>query len=200
MSLGDKEFLFYILASRLQNTGDVFAGFSPLKNYDYSRLYQWMKRLDELNNESNLVPALASYYYSQTQNKPDTRYIVNYLDEHVTAENIKAKWWWLVQAIYISKDFLKDQRRAVDLAYKLSSGYDEKIMPIWVLQMPAFISKDVGDGCTAFLIIKNLIDEAESGKRQFSAKDMDFMRQFINERLAQLKNLKFNPYKCKNKK
>ena len=195
-SLGDNEFLFYVLATRFQNSGDVFAGFAPLKKYDYSRLYDWMKRLDELNSKSHLVPALASYYYAQTQTKSDTRYIVDYLDEHITPENIKEKWWWLVQAIYISKDYLGDKERAVKLAYKLGNGYVEGVMPVWALQMPAFISKDVGDGCSAFFIIKNLLDEAESGKRKFTANDMNFMRQFINERLSSLKKLKFNPHKC----
>lgn len=31
-SLGDKEFLFRVMATRLQNSGDVFAGFVALKN------------------------------------------------------------------------------------------------------------------------------------------------------------------------
>ena len=37
MSLGDKEFLFRLLSTRLQNSGDVFLGFTALKNYDYKR-------------------------------------------------------------------------------------------------------------------------------------------------------------------
>ena len=44
--------------------------------------------------------------------------------------------------------------------------------------------------------IKNLIDESESGKRQISVEEMNFMRHFINNRLSKLKNQNFNPQKC----
>lgn len=198
VSLGDKDFLFYALATRLQNSGDVFAGFAALKLYNYKNLYDWMKRLDELNTKSHLIASLASYYYSQTQNKPDTRYIVDYLDEHV-ATNPPRKWWWLVQAMYIAKDTLKDKPRALELANKLSKIENDE-MPLWARQMPAFISKEFGDGCSAFLIIKNLIDEGSSGKRQIKKSDMDFMYHFINERLRKLKKSGFNPSSCKSVK
>ena len=54
----------------------------------------------------------------------------------------------------------------------------------------------MGDGCVAFKIIKNLIDEIESGKRIAKPEEMNFMRYFINTRLNSLKNQKFNPKKC----
>jgi hypothetical protein len=193
-ALGDKQFLFYALGTRLQNSGDIFAGFAALKRYNYQNLYDWMKRLDELDTQSHLIAALASYYYSQTQNKPDTRYIVDYLDEHV-ATNPPKKWWWLVQAMYIAKDTLKDKERALELAHKLGKIEGDDI-PLWANQMPAMISKEFGDGCDAFLIIKNLIDEGESGKRKIEKKDMDFMYYFINERLRKLKKSGFDANKC----
>ena len=62
--------------------------------------------------------------------------------------------------------------------------------------MPAFISEKKGDGCMAFKVIKNLMDESESGKRQISVEEMNFMRHFINNRLSKLKNQNFNPKKC----
>lgn len=194
-SLGDKEFLFYALALRLQNSGDVFAGFAALRRYNYQYLYGWMKRLDELNSQSNLIAALASYYYSQTQNHPDTKYIVDYLDEHVAIDPPK-KWWWLVQALYIAKDRLKDKDRALELAQKLGKIEGEDI-PLWTRQMPAMINKEFGKECDAFLIIKNLIDEAEKGKRKINKQDMDFMYHFINERLRTLKKAGFDPKKCR---
>jgi hypothetical protein len=48
----------------------------------------------------------------------------------------------------------------------------------------------------AFKVIKNLMDENESGKRQISVEEMNFMRNFINNRLSKLKNQNFNPKKC----
>ena len=194
ISLGDNEFLFRILATRLQNSGDVFAGFLALKDYDYLRIYQWMTALDTLNNKSNLVPALASYYYAQTQNKPDTIYLVNYLDEH-SSKDIDANWWWMWQASYIAKNTLKDNDRALELAYKLSKNKAENA-PIWTRELPAFLHEEMGDGCLAFGVITKLIKESDSGERQIKPEEMNFMRYFINERLAKLKKQKFDPRKC----
>ncbi|MES2962066.1 MAG: hypothetical protein V4694_06765 [Pseudomonadota bacterium] len=195
LSLGDNEFLFRVLGTRLQNSGDVFAGFIALKNYDYSRLYQWMTMLDELNPKSNFIPALAAYYYSQTQNKPDTRYIVDYLDQHASRD-IDNKWWWLFQGTYIAKNNLGDINRALEMAEKLSSNNSPNA-PFWTKQMPAFLYEEMGDGCMAFAVIENLIKESESGERQISAQEMNFMRVFINQRLAKLQKQKFDPRKCK---
>jgi hypothetical protein len=195
LSLGDKEFLFRVLGARLQNSGDVFAGFVALKNYDYSRIYQWMKTLDGLNSKSNFTPALASYYYAQTQKSADTIYIVDYLDEHSSAD-LDTKWWWLIQAIYIAKNQLHDFDRALDLANKLSKTKAENA-PFWVKEMPAFVAEGMGDGCMAFDIISKLIKESESGVHKINAEQMNFMRYFINERLAKLKTQKFDPKKCR---
>jgi hypothetical protein len=195
LSLGDNEFLFRVLGTRLQNSGDVFAGFVALKNYDYSRLYQWMTMLDGLNPKSNFIPALAAYYYAQTQNKPDTRYIVDYLDQH-SSRDIDNKWWWLFQGTYIAKNNLGDMNRALEMAEKLSSN-NSPSAPFWTKQMPAFLYEEMGDGCMAFTVIEKLIKESESGERQISAQEMNFMRVFINQRLAKLQKQKFDPRKCK---
>lgn len=196
LSLGDKEFLFRVMAMRFQNSGDIFAGFVALKDYDYARIYQWMKALDTLNSKSRMIPSLAAYYYSQTQNKDDLHYIINYLEEH-SLQNIDYNWWWLFQAIYISKS-IGDFDRALEISYKLAEN-NAKDAPIWTKQMPAFISEEMGEGCVAFSVISKLIAESESGQRQFSSDEMNFMRFFINERLRRLKEGKFDPRKCSKK-
>ncbi len=196
LSLGDNEFLFRILATRLQNSGDVFAGFVALKNYDYLRIYEWMTMLDSLNDKSHFVPSLASYYYSQTQRREDTRYIINYLEEH-SEKDIDANWWWLFQASYIAKVTLGDIDRAIELAQKMGQN-NAPNAPLWSKQMAAFLYEEKGQSCMAFSVIKKLINESESGQRQIKSEEMDFMRHFINERLAKLKSQKFDPRKCKN--
>ncbi|MDX2082473.1 MAG: hypothetical protein SFV53_00580 [Rickettsiales bacterium] len=193
-SLGDKEFLFRILAARLQNSGDVFAGFVALKKYDYSRIYHWLKALDQLNSESNFTPALAAYIYSQTQNHQDTKYIIDYLDEHA-AIDIDKNWWWLFQAIYIAKNNLGDINRALDLAYKLSTN-NAVNAPLWTKQMPAFIYEEMGDGCMAFSVIQKILNDSENGARKIDATEIDFMRHFIQDRLRKLQEGKFDPRKC----
>lgn len=194
LSFGDNEFLFRILAMRLQNSGDVFAGFVALKNYDYVRIYNWMTALDSLDSQSKLAPALASYYYSQTQQIQDVRHVVKYLEEH-SEKNIDANWWWLFQAVFIAKDILKDLDLALKLSQKLAQN-NAADAPLWTKQMPAFILEKQGEGCLAFQTIKNLIDEAKSGRKKITAREMEFMRFFIKSRLQKLENQKFDPQKC----
>lgn len=196
-SFGDKEFLFRALAFRLQNSGDVYAGgMISLKDYNYSHLYDWLKALDSLNSKSNLMPSLASYYFSQSQNKLDSTYVVRYLEEHASA-NLDVKWWWIFQAINIARDDLRDNDLALRLAYKLAEN-NSKDAPLWTKQMPAFIYAKQGEGCMAFKVIKSLIAENASGKRQISAEEMNFMHYFIETRLKKLKNQNFDPRKCQN--
>ncbi len=194
-SLGDKEFLFRVMAARLQNSGDVFAGFVALKEYDYSRIYGWLTALDQLNSKSNFAPSLAAYIYSQTQKSADTKYIVDYLDEHSSAD-IDRNWWWLFQAIYIAKNNLGDINRALELSYKLSNNNAQNA-PLWTKQMPAFIHEEMGDGCMAFAIIQKILNEAESGVRKVDTDELNFMRHFIRDRLHKLKEGKFNPAQCR---
>ncbi len=194
LSLGDEEFLFRSLATRLQNSGDVFAGFVALRKYDYQRLYNWFTLLDELNAKSNLVPALASYYYSQTQNKSDLHYVIKYLDERYS-KNMNENWWWQFQAIQIAQKDLSDNDLALRLSYKLADN-TSKDAPLWTKQMPAFILANMGHDCLSFKIIEHIMQENEQGKRILTADEINFMRYFVDERLSRLHNTKFDPKKC----
>lgn len=193
-SLGDKEFLFRALATRLQNSGDVFAGFIALNNYDYSRVYQWLKVLDGINPKADFAPALASYYYAQTQKKEDNKYIVDYLDEHASRD-IDAKWWWLFQAIYIAQRDLNDLDLALELAYKLSKNNNPNA-PIWTKEVPAFIHAKMGNDCMAFNAIKKMVDASESGARQITPEEMNFIKRFIQDTLLRLQKKSFDPRGC----
>lgn len=194
LSLGDKEFYFRVLAMKIQNAGDTFGRFTAFKEYDYEKLYQWWKILDSLNNKSNLIPALASYYYSQTQNVKDNIYVVRYLDEH-SESDLDKNWWWMYQAIYISDLILKDHQLALKLAYKLSKA-DVKEAPLWIKNIPAFIHSRHGEDCQAFAIISRLLKENENGTHKIKAEDLSFMNHFIKERLYNLQKKRFNPSKC----
>ncbi len=196
LSLGDKQFYFRFLAIELQNAGDSFGRFTALQNYDYSKLYGWFTMLDSLDKKSRFVPSLASYYFSQTQNKEDNRYIVQYLDEH-SSEDIDYNWWWLFQATIIAKSTLGDKKLALDLAYKLSQN-NVKEAPLWTKQMPAFIHAELGEDCSAFAVIDQILKENDSGVRQLRPEELDFMRYFIKNRLDGLRERKFDPRKCKN--
>lgn len=198
LSLGDKQFYFRFLAIELQNAGDSFGRFTALKNYDYSKLYRWFTMLDGLDKKSRFVPSLAAYYFTQTQKREDTRYIVQYLDEHSSAD-IDANWWWLFQATMIAKSTLKDKKLALELAYKMSQN-NVKEAPIWTKQMPAFIHAELGEDCSAFAVINQILKENETGVREIKPEELDFMRYFIKNRLDKLKEKRFDPRKCKSEK
>jgi hypothetical protein len=194
-SFGDEQFYFRILALRIENAGDSFGRFSALKNYDYDKLYQWFKILDSLDNRSIYVPTLAASYYSQTQKKEDTKYIVQYLDEFASRD-IDKYWWWMVQAFYIANSTLKDYTTSLEIAYKLSKNKNEAA-PIWTKQLPAFVHAKLGKDCTAFLFISKIIEEDQSGERKIKPDEIAFMRYFIKQRLDSLKKKNYDPSQCK---
>ncbi len=194
-SFGDEQFYFRILALKIENAGDSFGRFSALKNYDYATLYQWFKILESLDNRSIYIPTLASSYFSQTQKKEDTRYIVQYLDEFASRD-VDKYWWWMVQAFYIANSTLKDYPLALKLAYKLSENKNEEA-PIWTKQLPAFVHTKLGEDCAAFLFINKILQDDQTGEHKIKVEDMEFMRHFIKQRLESLKKKNFDPNQCK---
>jgi hypothetical protein len=178
-SLGDEELYFRMLALEIQNAGDSFGRFTALKQYNYQKLSDWFFLLDKLDNKSNFVPAIASYYYSQTQHTPDVRYIVNYLDKHYDHDPAE-KWWWLSQAVYLANNKLHDKRLALKLAYKLAATPGKA--PIWAREMPAFIHEQLGEKEQAYIIVKNLLDNMDDLKPE----EIRFMHYFIKERVEKM--------------
>ncbi len=180
LSLGDEQFYFRLLAMDIQNAGDMFGSVTALKDYDYERLSRWFYLLDSLDSRSNFVPAIASYYYGQTQHKEDLRYIVAYLEAHAS-RHLETKWWWMAQAVYIANHYLKDKKLALKLANKLASTPGSDV-PLWARQMPAFIHAELGDKEEALLIIKHIL----ASKKDISNDEYNFMQYFINERLDRI--------------
>jgi hypothetical protein len=182
LSFGDEEAFFRLLALNIQNSGDTFGRFTALYKYDFNKLYHWFHLLDELNNQSNYLPSMATYYFSQSQNPNDVRYIVDYLDEY-TDGRVADKWWWVVQGIYLASHKMHDQNRAMQLAQRLVGV---RGIPIWAQQMPAFIHEERGEFGDALAIIQNILKHPED----FSQGELNFMRYFVDERLGELDKVK----------
>jgi tetratricopeptide (TPR) repeat protein len=182
LSFGDEEAFFRLLALNIQNSGDTFGRFTALYKYDFNKLYHWFHLLTELDNQSNYLPAMATYYFSQTQNPADVHYIVDYLDEY-TEGRVKEKWWWVVQGVYLATHKMNDSKRALDLAQRLVGQPD---IPIWAQQMPAFIHEERGEFGDALLIIQDILKHPEN----YSQGELNFMRYFIDERLGKLDAMK----------
>ncbi len=178
LSFGDAHAFFRVLGLSLQGFGDSYGRFTPLKDYDFRKLYRWFVLLDSLDNRSNYIPALASYYYSQTQNVPDVSYVVRYLQQH-SEGRLEQKWWWRAQAVYLARHKLKDLDWALRLAQPLQHT---KNVPLWVNQLPAFIHEARGEFDAALAIMEHIQKYGED----LPAGEINFIRHFITERIGAL--------------
>jgi len=175
LSFGDEQFYFRVLALDIQNAGDTFGRFTELYKYDFKKLYAWFTLLDSLDNDSDYIPFLASYYFSQTQHVPDTRYVVDYLYEH-SKDRPSKNYWWLSQAAYIAEHKLKDRELALKVATPLEHADDA---PFWARQLPAFVHERRGEMDDAARIIENI----EAHTKDIPDAELRFMTYFVNERI-----------------
>ena len=183
LAFGDEEFYFRALALNLQNAGDTYGRFTALRYYDFHKLYQWFTLLDDLDRRSNMVPAMATYYFSQTQNTADIRYVTDYLYEHATRD-IEHKWWWLLQGLYLAMHRIGD----MDLALKIAKPLVNPVVPAFAQQMAAVVYEKRGEMDDALRIMETIRANAE----HISDADLKYMTYFIKERLKKLDDLEKN--------
>jgi len=181
LTFGDGQFYFRTMAFTLQNAGDTFGRFTALRYYDFNKLYHWFSLLDELDSKSNMIPSMATYYFAQTQNTPDVRYIVDYLYEHAT-KDVAHKWWWLMQSIYLSMHKLNDS----DLALKVAKPLQDPSVPVWAREMTAVVHEKRGEMDDALHIMEAIKQNAEN----IPDADLNYMTYFVKERLGKLEESK----------
>lgn len=178
LSFGDPQFLFRYLTYTLSTMGDTFGRSTPLSQYNMQRVYLWASAMDTLDDESNVVPTLAAYYFAKTQKTEKARYMVDYLYEHASKRPEK-KWWWLTQAAYIARHVLKDE----DLALKVSTPLIKaEGIPMWARQIPAFIHEGRGEFDDALHIMETILNHAE----EIPPSELKFMRYFVEERIHKI--------------
>jgi tetratricopeptide (TPR) repeat protein len=184
MALGDEELIFRFYSYKLQFVGDTFGRITPLKNYDYSKLYKWWDLLDQINPKSNILAYMVAYYFSATQTpEKQVPYVIKFLEEHAD-QNPEDKWWWYSQAIYNAKFKIDDTEAALRIARKLASLPSDLDIPIWTRQLEAFIYEDKGQFEKACDIVVNVV--RDFGEDKLSQGEMNFIYNFITERLAAL--------------
>lgn len=177
LSLGDEQFYFRVLALQIQNAGDTYGRFTPLKYYDYEKLSAWFRLLDLLDNKSDYIPTIATYYYSQTQNTADIRYVVDYLQDYV-GKRVETKWWWLIQAMYLANHKLEDKALALRVGLPLINA---RTIPLWARQFPAFIYEQQGDRDQAMYVMNHVLQQYEN--KTLPQADFNFMKYFFEERI-----------------
>jgi hypothetical protein len=185
LTFGDDQFYFRIMAFTLQNAGDTFGRFTALRFYDFNKLYHWFTLLDTLDARSNMMPSMATYYFAQTQNTPDVRYIVDYLYAHGTRD-VEHKWWWLLQSIYLATHKLHD----LDLALKVAKPLQNAHVPVWAREMTAVVHEKRGEMEDALAIMETIKANVEN----IPDSELNYMTYFVKERLGKLEKAKqFKP-------
>lgn len=177
LSFGDPQLYYRILGFAIQNAGDSFGRFTSLKEYDYKTLSQWFYLLDSLDSKSDFIPSVAGYYYSQTPNKEDVRYVVDYLNDH-GSKNFEEKWWWIFQATYLATHKLNDIPLAKEIGHKLQHA--PKGAPTWVRFFPVILLTKEGDKEQAFKLMRLIVSHLD----ELSDSERRFVEFFVKERLA----------------
>jgi hypothetical protein len=176
LAMGDSQFLYRAATFVLQNMGDDGGKTTPLKDYDYHRLGQWFFLLDRFDPESEFLPVLVGYYYSQSQNPDDVRIVISYL-AHIAIRDPERNWRWLAHAIYLARYKVKDMNLALSLAYRIAALKSPGV-PLWAQQMPAFVLAAVGKKEAARDLMEAILDSQED----LEPAEVDFMRNFIETR------------------
>lgn len=196
-SFGDSEYYFRLKLFKVQNMGDTYGRFTSLAKYDYKKLYDWFILLENLNRQSNYLPSLVAYYYSQTPNIENRIYPVKFLERHALL-NPQKNWWWLYQAIHIAFFDMKNEELGLDLAYKLKE-YSPDTAPIWTKQMVAILLAKKGNECEAVRVISEILNDYERNttKNEKEKEDeMNYMKYFINSNIEMLKEKNININNC----
>lgn len=196
-SFGDEEFYFRTKLFKVQNMGDTLGRFTSLKKYDYSKLYNWFIVLEKLNSKSMYLPSLAAYYFSQTPNKDDKIYMVNFLKGYALL-NPEKNWWWLYQSVYIAFYGMNNKELGIELAYKLKEVSPETA-PLWTKQMVAILLSKKGDDCESVRVISEILNDYENNKDKTEEEkevELNYMKYFIEKKINILNSKHINVNNC----
>ncbi len=127
-----------------------------------------------------MIPSLATYYFAQTQNTEDVRYVVDYLYTHATRD-VPKKWWWLLQSIYLASHKLND----MDLALKVATPMVNPEVPAFAQQMAAVVHEKRGEMEDALHVMELIQQNA----KEIKDADLKYMTYFIEERLKRLEDI-----------
>ena len=174
LAFGDRQFLFRYLALELQNAGDNGGRVTPLRNYDYDKVVDWLDLLEDLDLTSHWPIAMANGYFGQTPKTEDVEPIIRYMQAHV-AQEPERKWPWLVNGIYLARHRLRNDWVALDVAVQLAS-YDYDRMNSASLQMPMLVMDDLEQFGRAGRHMSALMQRRGS---EFPPEDQLWMKDFI---------------------
>ncbi len=177
-ALGDPQFAYRNFGIMIQNFGDTGGRTTSLNDYDTEKLGAWFRFMNVLDPHSNFIPFLAAYYFGGAENATNMAPITDYL-EYIGSTTENEKWRWLAQAVFIARYKEKDLDKALLLANKLASMYEDG-MPAWTKQMPAFVTMAAGDKKAAFGIMAGILAGDTS---TMDPAEVNFMKLYICEEI-----------------
>lgn len=157
MSFGDAQVLYRVLGLSLQHAGDTGGRVTSLRSYDYDHVGGWLRRLDALDPRSDLMPALAAFYFGVTPTPEDAAKVVDYLIDAVRDD--PGRWRYLAHGAVIAKHRVKDLDLALRAARTLAALPGDQ--PVWTRQMPAFVLAEMGDTEQAAAVFAALLQQAD---------------------------------------
>ncbi len=186
--LGDTSFAYRLNGLMVQNLGDTGGRFTSLKDYDFDRLSIWFDLQDVLDERSDFMPYLAAYYFGSVQEAEKFRPLLPYL-EKVGVRPYGEKWRWLAQGVFLARFRINDLDRALELANLLSESEDKDV-PSWARQMPAFIMSAQGEKEAAYGLMLEIL---KSSADRLHPSEVYSMRLFMCERLLKQEEASNNP-------
>ncbi|MEM8833929.1 MAG: hypothetical protein AAGB32_05255, partial [Pseudomonadota bacterium] len=193
IALADDQMAYRFYAVMLQNLGNIGGEVQSLKNYNYQELGKWFDVLDGLDPQSNAVPLLAAYYFGAIKDPDKVEHVLQYLEE-IGSRPEGEKWRWLGHAVFIARHQLKDNKRALELAYKLADNKSPDLAD-WAKQMPAFILTEEGGTREAYEIMMNIL---VSNVDTLHPNEINFMTDYICNTILKDDNTIPKPEFCEN--
>ena len=78
-ALGDAQFASRLISMMIQNLGSTGGRITPVKDYDFEKLGDWLILNYELDPYSDITPYMAGYYFGASQDPTKIRAIFEYL-------------------------------------------------------------------------------------------------------------------------
>ena len=177
-TLGDKQFASRVISIMIQNLGSTGGRVTPIKDYDFEKLGDWMMLNYSLDPQSSLTPYMAAYYFGASQDPTKIRPIIDYL-RIVGNSAEKEKWRWLAQAVYLARFKLNDLTLAMEMAKELEKIPNDD-MPGWTRSMSVNILNQQGEKEAALELMLGILKDKSD---QLHPNEVNAMVAYICEQI-----------------
>ena len=173
MAFGDDQFLFRAESSWLQDVGDGGGRVRPLRDYDYDRVANWLRAVDQLDRHSSVVFAVGSTYFGALSDPvagpPRVKILATYFKEAGLAD-IADRWSWLVWSAVKIQHFVKDRDMAHEMGDTLLTLRRSEQAPYWLPLLAGPLYRAAGEGDLAASVD---LDPAMIALRQRATADLN---------------------------